>query len=90
MTKPHLLAAMSSSRSDDVTKCVCLCVLLFFSLKHSELFMQDVSRVLQRCLIGVSRMSQGRFMGVPRVFKRCLEDVSREFQEILKGVLMES
>ena len=41
------LAAMSSSRSDDVTKSVCLCVcvsvVIFFSLEHSMHKKQDKS-----------------------------------------------
>ena len=44
-----LLAAMSSSRSDEVTKCACLSVwmgVILFSVEHSKNFNKDVSRVL--------------------------------------------
>ena len=59
------LAAMSSSRSDDVTKFVCVCVVrvcvcpfvvILFSLEHSKHLMQDVMKELQGCLRGVCLM----------------------------------
>ena len=62
------LAAMSSSRSDDVTKCVCVCgcpsVVNLFSLEHSKHLKLDVSRVSQGCLKSVSRVFQGCLKGV--------------------------
>ena len=72
------LAAMSSSRSQDVTKCVCLCVcpsgVILFSLEQSTHLKQDVLRELQGCYRGVCLKFQG-----------CLE-VSRMFQGCFKGV----
>ena len=56
------LATMSSSRSDDVTKCVCLSELIFFSLEHSKHFKQDVS---QECPKDVSRVFQECSKGNP-------------------------
>ena len=69
------LAAMSSSRSDVVTKCVRLCVRvsLFFllvSLKFLVIFksFNDVSRVFKGCL-----KFKGSFKDVSRKFKGCLQ-----------------
>ena len=70
---------MSSSRSDDVTKFVCvfvrLCVVIFFSLEHSKHLKQDVLRELQGCLRGVRLKFQG-----------CFKEVLRVLTESLKGV----
>ena len=48
--KRVFLAALSSSRSDDVTNFVCLCVsvclgVIYFSLEHSKGLKQDLSTV---------------------------------------------
>ena len=63
----QFLAGMSSSRSDDVTKSVCLSVCVF-SLEHSKYLKEYVLRELQGCLRGVCLK-----------FQRCLEG-SRLFQ----------
>ena len=73
---------MSSSRSDDVNKCVCICVgVILFSLEHSKHLKHKVLRELQCCL---------KKFEVSRVFKGCIKGVSRKFQvcfkETLKGV----
>ena len=69
------LAAMSSSRSDDVTKCVRLPVCKSFCLVWNILnIKQDVLRELLVCLRGVFLKFQG-----------CFRQVSRRFQESLKG-----
>ena len=56
---------MSSSRSDDVTKSVCVsacvCVIILLSLEHSKQLKLNVPRVLQ---------------GVSRVYKGCLKHIS--------------
>ena len=64
------LAVMSSSRSDDVTDCVCLCVCvksicLVWSIQSIW------SQMLQGCLKSVSRVSQGCLKGVSRVSQGC-------------------
>ena len=59
------LAAMSSSRSGNVTKSVSLSVcvsgVILLSMEHSELLKQDVFRELQGCLRGVCLKVQGCF-----------------------------
>ena len=77
------LAAMSSSRSDDVTKCVRPCVVILFSLKHLK---QDVLRELQGCLRGVCLKFQGCFKEVSRMFQGSFEGVYRKFQGCFKVV----
>ena len=55
-------------RSDDVTKSVCLsvcvCVVILSNLEHSKHMKQDVSWILQGCLMVIS----GCLKGVPRIF----------------------
>ena len=64
------LAAMSSSRSDYVSKCVCVCLwgVNLFSLEHSKYLKLNVTRVSPGCMNGVSRVSQVYSMGTPRAF----------------------
>ena len=50
---------MSSSRSDDVTKLVGVCVVILFVLEHLKHLKQDVLKILQGCLMGVSRCLKG-------------------------------
>ena len=72
---------MSSSRSDDVTKSVCLSVSSHsFSFDHLKHLKQDVSRVLQVFLLDVPRLFQGCFKEVSRVFQGSFKGVSRKFQ----------
>ena len=63
------LAAMSSSRSDVVTKSVCVsvcvCVVILLSLKLLKYFKLDVSKVLR-----------GYSKGVLKMFQRCCKKVS--------------
>ena len=76
------LAVMSSSRSDDVTNSVCLCVVILLSLDILKYLNVDVYRdyrVLQGCLMGVSKVFQGSFKGVSRMFYGCFKHVSRMF-----------
>ena len=94
------LAAMSSSRSDDVTQSVRPCVVLFLFWNISKMSVSSISRVFQECFKGVSRVFQGCFKGVPRVFQGCFnggvsrvvfqgwcfKGVSRVFQGCLKLV----
>ena len=61
------LAAMSSSRSDDVTNSVCVCVVILLSLKILKYLKLDVYRVLQGRLMGVSKVFQRRFKSVSRI-----------------------
>ena len=76
------LVAMSSSRSDDVTKSVCLksfCLVLIIQSIWSKIFWgscKGISGASIWCLNEVSRMFQGSFKGVnrklgriPKVFK---------------------
>ena len=62
------LAAMSSSRSDNVSKFMCLsaCVsgVNVFSLEQSKHLKLNVTRVLQGCLLGVHMVLKGCLMGV--------------------------
>ena len=60
------LAAMSRSRSDNVTKFVSCSH--FFSLEHSKHLKQDVLRELQGCLFEVLWAFQGSLKGVSRKF----------------------
>ena len=78
------LAAMSSSRSDDVTNfvcvCVCVSVLNLLSLEHSKHLKPYVSVVSQeslKCLKGVPRLFQGCLKVSQGCFLRNLEGVSR-------------
>ena len=68
------LAAMSSSRSDYVSKCVCVCLwgVNLFSLEHSNHLKLDVSNVFQGCILG-------SLLCVLRVFQGCFKDVLRVF-----------
>ena len=70
MPVQQFLAAMSSSRSDDVTKSVCVSVcsqfVKFGAFKAFEVI----------CFSGVSRVSQvssGCLKGAPGVFQECLK-----------------
>ena len=62
-TREKFLAAMSSSRSDDVTNSVCvsvclsvcLCVVILLSLEILKYLKLDVYRVLEGCLKSVPR-----------------------------------
>ena len=80
----RFLAAMSSSRSDDVTKFVrvfvCSCVVIFFSLEHSKHLKQDVLRKLQECLRGVCLKFQGCFKEVSSMLQGSFKAVNRKFQ----------
>ena len=63
---------MTSSRSDDVTKSVCVSVCSqFFHLEHSNHSKADVS--------GVSNV-KGNLKSDPRVFQWCSKGVPRMFQ----------
>ena len=67
----RFLAAMSSSRSDEVTQCVCMFV-PFFSFS-----------VFGVCSTWVF---QGSFKGVLRKFKGCCKEFSGKFQGFFKDV----
>ena len=68
-TRVPFLAAMSSSRSDDVTKSVCPSEVNLFSLEHSKHLKSYVSVVSQECLKFKS------LKGVSRVFQGCSKNV---------------
>ena len=54
---------------------------------HSKHSKQDVSWVLQGCLLGVPRVFKRCCSNSnPRVFKGCFKEVSRKFQKNFKGV----
>ena len=53
------LAATSSSRNDNVTKCVFGFVVILFNLVQLKHLKQYVLKVLQGCLMGVSRCLKG-------------------------------
>ena len=80
------LAAMSSSRSDDVTQSVCLCVTFFYieAIKALDCFKSVVIvfEVFPDCLKGV-----GCFLSVSSLFEGCFKSVSRVFIECFKSVL---
>ena len=76
----EFLAAMSSSRSYDVTKCVCPFVVILSDLEHLKHLKQEVSRVFQGSFKGVSRKFQGCFTEASRVFHGSFKCVSRKFQ----------
>ena len=85
------LAAMSSSRSDDVTNAVCLSVTCFFfyfeAVKSFEARrLQGVSRVFQERFKSISRAFQERFKSVSRAFREGFKGVSRAYQGCVKGV----
>ena len=92
---------MSSSRSDDVTKSVCVSVcsqfVKFGAFKAFEvsvlqgclLDVLDVPKVSRGCLKGFSKVSQGCPLDVSRVSQGCLEGVSRLSSGCLKGVSRE-
>ena len=70
-TQGQFLAAVSSSRSDNVTKSVCVCVCVY------------VSVVIFFCLEpSIKAFEAICFKGVTRVFQGCLKDVSRVFQPL--------
>ena len=69
---PFFLAAMSSSRSDEVTQSVCMFV-PFFSFSVSGVC------ITFGCFKEVSRMFQESFKGVSRKFLGCFNEVSRKF-----------
>ena len=79
MTFNHIcLAAMSSSRRDDVTNSVRVSVVLFFNLEDSK--------HLKSCLVlksfsGISRIFKGclKFKGCIKKFEGCLQKVSIVF-----------
>ena len=78
---------MSSSRSDDVTTSVRVSVCLSvhshsFNLEHSKHLKQDISWILQGCLMGVS----GCLKGVHMLCKGCSKDAVRVFQEYSNAV----
>ena len=75
---------MSSSRSDNVTKCVCLCVcvcvrshfVMFAAFKAFEAkCFEGVVGVSFESLKDVSRKYQGSFKGVNRKFQWCFKEV---------------
>ena len=83
------LAAMSSSRREDVTKCVCLCVHLesFFLVWSSQRIWSKMFWGSCKGVIGVSVWSfkgvwkfQGSFKGVSRKFKGCFKKISSVVQ----------
>ena len=47
---------------------VCLCVVILLSLEILKYFKLDIYRVLQGCLMGVSKVFQGRFETVSKLF----------------------
>ena len=81
-------AAMSSSRSDKVTKfvrlSVCLSVVILSNLEHSKHLKQDVKWIMQRCLMGVSRVFQGCSKIAVMVFQEYPKAVFRTF--VLKAL----
>ena len=92
------LAAMSSSRSDNVTKffrlffrplffllCFWSLEVVFVSRKFQGCF-KEVSRVFQVSFKEVLRMFRESFKGVLRKFQGCFKEVSRVFQGSFKGV----
>ena len=90
--KPYrFLAAMSSSRSDDVTKSVSLSVCSHFFL---VCIIQCIRcKMFQGCFKDVLRVFQGSFKVFTksfkcssRKFKGCFKEVLRVFQETFKGV----
>ena len=88
------VSAMSSSRSDNVTKCVCLWGVNWNSFEYSKHLKLDVSRELQGCFPGVARVSlrcSKSIEGVSRKLQGWLKDVSWMFQgsfrRISRGVL---
>ena len=89
----EFLAAMSSSRSDDVTKSVCLLVVIFLvwiiqciRCKMFQGFFKEVLKVFQGSFKGVYRKFQGCLQKVSRVFQGSFKSVSRNFQECFKEV----
>ena len=74
------LAVMSSSRSDNVIKCACVCVsrgVILFSLEHSKHLKQGCFRGSHGSHKSDSKMFQGGFNGVLSGFQICFEGVSR-------------
>ena len=71
------LAAMSSSRSEDVTKSVCLLVVFFLVCSIQCIR----SKMFQGCLKNVLRVFQGSFKGVSRKFEGCLQKVLKAVQK---------
>ena len=62
------LAKMSSSRSNNVTKCVCVSVCSHFVCGAFKAFEAQ-------CFEGVARVSQGCLFEVSRVFQGCFKEV---------------
>ena len=87
------LAAMSSSRSDDVTQSVRSFVRMSVRPKGVSLSLKricsdiEIDGVLQGSFKGVSRKFQGCFKKVSSVFQGSFKNVSREFQGCVKEVL---
>ena len=75
---------MRSSRSYNVTKCVCPFVVILSDLEHLKHLKQEVSRVFQGSFKGVSQKLQGCFTEVSSVFQGSFKGVSRMFQESFK------
>ena len=70
---------------------VCLCVVILLSLNILKYLNVDVYRdyrVLQGCLMGVSKVFQGSFKSVSRMFYGCFNDVSRMFYGCFNDVSM--
>ena len=80
---------MSSSRSDDVTKTVCVgvCVsgVILFIIEHSK-HKHDVLRELRVCLRGVYLKFRECLMEVSLMWQRSFKDDSRKVYGSLKGV----
>ena len=88
------LAAMSSSRSDDVTRSVCLSVQSLFvkfaafkafearclCLRELQCCLRSVCWKFQGCFKEVSRMFQGSLKDVSRMPQGCFKSVSKKFQ----------
>ena len=91
------LAAMSSSRSDDVTQFVRSCVILFLlwsirsiriKMSISRVFIEcfnSVSKLFQECIKNVSNVLQECFNCVSRVLQDCFKSVSEGYQECFKS-----
>ena len=83
MLGPNLLAAMSRSRSDVVTKQECFKGVS--RLFQGFFIFKGVLRAFQGCYKNVSRVLKEFFKGVLRVFQGCFKRVSRLFRECFKG-----
>ena len=78
---------MSSSRSNDVTKFVCVCVslVILLCLEYSNNLKLNVSRVSPGCIKDVSRVVQMCLKGVFQGSFKICEGVSRELQKCFMG-----